>query len=119
LVLIKELYYDTRPTKSQDKIVRLLTASYPKIITISYHSSDKSITCLSPQKPWFNSRAVYMISMSVSVPHLSSETGTIISTFEATVPSDTASFRSYNLEKETMLTATNTGVQLTQHTSKE
>jgi hypothetical protein len=96
------------------KILRLHTALYPKLTTISYYSSDKSITCLSSQKPWFNARAVYVISMSIGVPHLPSQTGTIIGAFEATVPRDAVSFCSYNLEKDTMLTTTNTGVQLTQ-----
>jgi len=106
--------FEMFPASLLCKILHLHTAPYPKLIAISYHSSDKSVTCLSTQKPWFNPRAVYMISMSITVPHLSSETGTIIGPFEATVPRDAVSFCSYNEGKETKLTATNTGVQLTQ-----
>lgn len=77
------------------KIFRLHTAPYPKLIT-TYHSSSKSITCLSPQEPWFNLRAVHMIFMSINVPHLSSETGTIIDASEAIVHRDAVSLSSYN-----------------------
>jgi hypothetical protein len=38
------------------KIFHLCKAPYPKLITISYHSSDNSITCFPPQEPWFNPR---------------------------------------------------------------